>query len=77
MANLVKDFCLKMLPQCDAEFLLTIAEEYTLNVTAAQRTDKAQLLIIVLRHLTAEAIDALPDGGAAKFLKLYNDLGVH
>ena len=75
MAGLVKDFCLKNLPQTDAAFLLGLVEEYDLQVTAAQRGDKAHLLIVVLRHLTAEAIDALGDGGAAKFLKLYNDLG--
>lgn len=75
MANLVKDFCLKMLPECEADFLLTLANEYQLNPPQAVQGNKAKLLILVLRHLTSEDIDALQDEGAAKFLKLYNDLG--
>ena len=46
-----------------------------MNPAAADQGSKAKLLILVLRHLTSEEVEQSEDEGAAKFLKLYNDLG--
>ena len=75
MAGLVEDFCLKMLPQTDIEFLTARIEEYEIVVVDAKRNDKAHLLKLLLRHLTSETVENSENGGIDIFLKLYNDLG--
>lgn len=74
MAQLVESFCMKMLPGASLDFLLALTEEYRIEVQEAKRADKNYLVKVVLRHLTSDTIENSADGGAAVFLKLYQDL---
>ena len=75
MAGLVESFCLQNLPQTEVDFLLARVVEYQIPVTDDKKGDKAHLLKVVMRHLTSADVENSADGGAAIFLKLYNDLG--
>ena len=75
MAKLVETFCLKMLQEAGVEFLFALTEEYRIPVDPGNKEDKNQLVKVLLRHLSSEAIEQSADKGAAIFLKLYNELG--
>ena len=75
MAGLVESFCLKMVPETDVAFLIGLCTEYQIVVPNDKLGDKPYLVKVVIRHLTSAEVENSADHGAAKFLKLYNELG--
>ena len=75
MAELVEQFCMEALPKCSMDFLTGLSEEYRITIPDDKKDNQSYLLKMVLRHLTSDAILTSEDGGAAIFLKLYQELG--
>ena len=75
MAGLVEAFVTKHLPEVDVDFLTGLCDEFKIQVDDAKKDKKPDLLKLVLRYLTSDALEQTADHGAAVFLKLYGELG--
>ena len=74
MAGLVEAFVTKHLPEVDIDFLTGLCDEYQIVVPDAKKDKKPELLKLVMRYLSSEALEATADKGAAVFLKLFGEL---
>ena len=74
--SLVEMFVTQWLHEARVEFLSDLCEEYGIAIPGPKIGKLQEVLKLVLRHLSSEALEASADGGAAVFLDLFNKLGL-